>query len=95
MSELDKDDGVAVALLNRLVDIRLPRALEIKENVDAGRVLTESELAFLERVFEDSVSQQLQWDHYPELEEVISKVASLYYEITARALENEKAAKGD
>ena len=94
MDEMDKDDGVAVVLLNRLNEIRLPRALEIKKNVDAGEVLTESEIAFLERVFEDAVSQQSQWDHYPELAEVISKVAALYNEITTKALENEKAAKG-
>jgi len=93
MSESEKE-GIAVVLLNRLTEIRLPRALEIKKNVDAGEVLTESEIEFLERVFEDAVEQQSKWDHYPELAEVISKMAALYNDITTRALENEKTAKG-
>lgn len=94
MSESDKEEGIGLVLLNRLTEIRLPRALEIKKNVDAGDLLTDSEIAFLERVFEEAVSQQSKWDHYPELAEVISKMAALYNEITAKALENEKAAKG-
>lgn len=94
MSESDNEDGVAVVLLNRLTEFRLPRALEIKENVDAGEQLTESEIDFLERVFEDAVSQQSKWDDHPELAEIISKMAALYNEITEKALENEKAAKG-
>jgi len=94
MSESEKEEGVATVLLNRLTEFRLPRALEIKKNVDAGEVLTESEIAFLERVFEDAVGQQSKWDDFPELAGVISKVAALYNDITEKALENEKAAKG-
>jgi len=94
MNEVDKEDGIATVLLNRLTELRLPRALEIKESVDAGEVLTESEMEFLERVFEDAVAQQSKWDDHPELAEIISKMAALYNDITAKALENEKAAKG-
>ncbi len=95
MADLDADDGVAVALLNRLTEVRLPRALAIKEQVDRGEPLDDSEIAFLERVFEDAVANRSKWEQHPELAEIISKVAALYHEITAKALENEQNKKAD
>jgi len=93
MSESDKEEGIALTLLNRLTEVRLPRALAIKEQVDRGEVLEESEIAFLERVFEEAIANKSQWEKHPELSEIISKVAALYHEITAKALENEKNSK--
>jgi hypothetical protein len=93
MSESDKEEGIALTLLNRLTEVRLPRALAIKEQVDRGEVLDESEIAFLERVFEEAIANKSQWEKHPELTEIISKVAALYNEITAKALENEKNSK--
>ena len=90
MGEIDKEDGIAVVLLNRLTEVRLPRALAIKEQVDRGEPLDESEIEFLDRVFEDAVANQSKWEEHPELAEIISKVAALYHDITAKALENEK-----
>ena len=93
MSESEKDEGVALVLLNRLTEIRLPRALEIKEKVDRGELLGESEIEFLDRVFDDAVANQSEWESHPELAEIISKVASLYQEITEKALANEENSK--
>ncbi len=93
MSESDKEEGIALTLLNRLTEVRLPRALAIKEQVDRGEVLDQSEIEFLERVFEDAVANQSRWEKHPELAEIVSKVAALYHEITAKALENEKNSK--
>jgi hypothetical protein len=90
MSDLDKDDGVALVLLKRLTEIRLPRALAIKEQVDRGERLSESEVEFLDRVFDDAVANRSEWESHPELGEIISKVANLYQEITEKALANEK-----
>ncbi len=90
MSELDKDDGIAVVLLNRLTEERLPRALAIKEQVDRGEPLDESEIRFLDRVFEDAVANRSKWEEHPELAEIISKMTALYHEITTKALENER-----
>ena len=95
MADLDADDGVAVALLNRLTEVRLPRALAIKEQVDRGEPLDDSEIAFLDRVFEDAVANQSKWAQHPELTEIISKMAALYHEITAKALENEQNKQAD
>ena len=93
MTELDKEDGIAVVLLNRLTAERLPRALAIKEQVDRGETLDDNEIDFLKKVFEDAVSNQSQWEKHPELTEIISKVAALYNEITEKALANEENSK--
>lgn len=93
MNELDKDDGVALALLNRLNDVRLPRLLAIKEQVDGGDVLSESEFAYLDRVLGEAVANRSQWEKHPELTKVISSVSALYNEITTKALANEGGGK--
>jgi len=89
MSESDKDEGIALVLLNRLNEVRLPRALAIKEQVDRGEPLSDSEIAFLDRVFEEAVANQSKWEKHPELAEIVSKMAALYKEITEKALANE------
>ena len=93
MSESDKEEGIALTLLNRLNEVRLPRTLAIKEQVDRGEPLSDSEIAFLERVFEEAIANQSQWEKHPELSEIISKLAALYNDITTKALENEKNSK--
>ena len=93
MSESEKDEGVALVMLNRLNETRLPRALAIKEQVDRGEPLTDSEVAFLDRVFEEAIANQSQWEKHPEMAEIISKLAALYKEITEKALANEEGNK--
>lgn len=93
MSDSDKDEGVALVLLNRLNEVRLPRALAIKEQVDRGEPLSDSEIEFLDRVFEEAVANQSKWEKHPELAEIISKMAGLYKDITEKALANEEGNK--
>jgi len=93
MTESDKEEGVALVLLNRLNEVRLPRALAIKEQVDRGEPLSDSEIAFLDRVFDEAIANQAQWEKHPELSEIISKLAGLYKEITEKALANEENSK--
>lgn len=93
MSDSDKDEGVALVLLNRLNEVRLPRALAIKEQVDRGEPLSDSEIEFLDRVFEEAVANQAKWEKHPELAEIISKMAGLYKDITEKALANEEGNK--
>lgn len=93
MSESETEEGIALVLLNRLNEVRLPRALAIKEQVDRGEPLSDSEIAFLDRVFEEAVANQSKWEKHPELTEIISKLAGLYKEITEKALANEESHK--
>ncbi len=85
-----EDTGTIQAMLERLTHQRIPRALEIKSRVDAGEPLLDLDVQFLEQVFEDANVARPLISHHPELEPLVSKLVSLYSDITAKALENEK-----
>ena len=55
--------------------------------------LTEPDIAFLKRVFADANQSGSFVDRRPELNELASRVVSLYKEITDKALENENNSK--
>lgn len=86
------DAGVAQALLERMSNQRLPRALELKEKVDAGEALGEYDLQFLEEVFKDAQSIQPMVERHPEYQQLVSRAIHLYKEILDKAMENEKKA---
>ncbi len=91
MSQESNDLGVATVVLERLEKQRLPRALDLKAKVDAGETLDEIDIAFLERVFADNEDAKPFLDRHPEYQELAARMARLFEEITAKALENEKA----
>ncbi|KFB67317.1 hypothetical protein [Candidatus Accumulibacter vicinus] len=92
MTQEQDDIGVVTVVLERLEKERLPRALDLKAKVDAGERLDDMDIAFLERVFADSEEAKPFLDRHPEYQDLAAKMASLYEEITAKALENEKSA---
>lgn len=89
MSEGTDDNGVIEALLRRLKDFRLPRALELKQRVDRGETLTEPDVDFLGRALEDAQSALPFIDRHPGLQSLAVKMTALYQEITEKALEND------
>ena len=91
MSNISKDDGVFVALMERLERQRLPRALEIKKRVDAGSTLSDNELEFLQEVQRAATEVGPIVARHPEWHEIYTKVVRLHKEISEKALENEKA----
>lgn len=92
MNELDKDLGVATALIERMRTQRLPHALEIKSRVDAGECLVERDLTFLHEVFATAEQIKPLVERHPEYQAIYLQALDLYKSITEKALENEQAA---
>lgn len=91
MADASTDDGLIVVLAERLETQRLPRALSLKEKVEAGETLNEFDISFLEEVIEDVRKIHPLVERAPEWQPVVAKMLDLYNEIAARAVENEKA----
>lgn len=92
MTDSSHDTGVIQALVERLNTQRLPRALGMKDRVDAGEPLDEYDLRFLEEVFRDAQTIQPLAERHPEYQELVARVIHLYKEILDKALENENKA---
>ena len=84
------DEGVIAVLVERFTKQRLPRLLRLKEKVDGGEKLSETDIGFLQEVFEGSKDTMPMADRHPEYQDIIAKVIRLYHEITEQALKNEQ-----
>ncbi|TVP88255.1 MAG: hypothetical protein EA347_06290 [Thioalkalivibrio sp.] len=91
MAEISKDIGVLTAIAERMVQWRLPRAQKLKERVDQGEVLTDSDIAFLQRVFRDAVAIAPLVERNPQYRPLAVNAMAIYRDITAKALKNQEA----
>ena len=87
------DEGTIQVLLERLTQYRLPRAVALKQRVDAGGLLDDNDIDFLGRVLEDAASARALMERHPELHELVGQLASLYSDIIATATINEQKSK--
>ena len=90
---MDKDAGTIAALMKRFREQRLPRARRMLEKVEAGALLSDEDIAYLEDIFEQSKSVQPLIARHPEYHKLVAQMTELYSKIVARATENEKAGK--
>lgn len=90
MNTLDKDQGVILALLERLEKQRLPRMRDLLEHVDNGGLLDGRDIDFIEDAVETSQQLSTMVQRHPDYGEIVAKVLGLYKEITEKALANEE-----
>ena len=91
MEQSEKDAGTIAALMLRLKETRLPRAKQLLAKVKGGDRLSDSDIRFLKRVYEDSRGNHVLVTRNPEYHGLITRFIDLYTEIITRGLENEKA----
>jgi hypothetical protein len=88
----ERELGITTVILKQFTERTLPEVLWIKEKLDKGECLSEGDIEFLQRIFENAQKVTAETDNYPEYQSLYSKAIELYEEITAKALENEQAA---
>ena len=91
MEPADKDAGTIAALMLRLEKSRLPRARQMLHQVNRGETLSDTDIQFLKRVYEDAKSTLALGKRHPEYHELIKRMMDLYTEVITKGLENEKA----
>lgn len=92
MTDMKNDAGLVQVLAQRLETQRLPRVLSVKEKVDAGGLLDDYDIEFLEEVFQDASRLKPLVDAHPEWQPLAAKMIAMYREITSQALKNQQAA---
>ena len=90
MKQKDKDTLIITAALQRLNEFRLPRAKSLKEKVDSGEVLSESDLKFLNRALSDARELNPILERNPEYLELRDKAVGLLNEILKKNGENQE-----
>ncbi len=87
---ITKNEALIQVILDRLINKRLPRILDIKEKVKKGELLNEMDIHFLSTVMKDNRDNQYLIKDDEMLKKVFARAMHLYKEITDIALENEK-----
>jgi hypothetical protein len=90
MDQSSKDAGTIAALMKRFQTYRLPRMQRMHEKVQSGELLSDQDIAFLERVQADSKNNYQLVKRNPSYESLVSKALGLYTDIIQQGLENEK-----
>lgn len=89
-NESMKELGIRQVLLERLNAQILPRALGLRAKVDRGECLNDQELLLLKALLEDATRNTTLAKDHPDLHLLCGRMASLYSEITSKALENQE-----
>jgi hypothetical protein len=88
----DSEDELAVIylLIERFEKQRLPRLLAIKQRVDKGGLLSESDILFMYEIAQDAQRSKRLIDRHPEWHKFCAEVIHLFEEVAGKVLDNEK-----
>jgi len=75
-----------MALLERFTKQTLPKLLEIKKNIDHGKLLSDRDISFIKLLPERFNEVKPLVDRNPEYQELLAQAVHLYKEITEQAL---------
>jgi hypothetical protein len=90
MDQQEKDRGTIAALMIKFTESRLPRAERMLEDVRAGEKLSDEDIDYLERVYNEGKFNRSLWERHPEYHQILVKFTDLYLEIVQLGVENEK-----
>ena len=90
MTKNEQDTGLLAIILENFNHHTFARLSDIKDSVEAGGKLAESEIEFLEAMNERANRARALIDRNEGYHELFAKVVQLYKEIVDRAMENEK-----
>ena len=91
MDQNKKDAGIIGRALQRLNKDHLPRAFSLKKKVDNGDTLSDFDLNFLGRDYNDAMDLTGIVGPHREYQDLMSKMIGLCDGIRKKATENEKA----
>lgn len=91
MDQSEKDAGTLAALMLDLEENHLPRALHILDRVNSGELLSDRDIDFLKKVYEDSRANESLVERHPEYCKLVARCMGLYTEIITKGLANEKS----
>lgn len=91
--EIHRDDkldgeGISQVSVTRFVKYLLPFLLQVKEEMDQGRLLTDGELELLTRMVERAHNINRFVYEHPELKTLVAEVIDLVHDITGQAVAN-------
>ncbi len=89
----EHDAGIIFAMVARLRDFRIPRALSISDKMEQGEILNDYDLAFLDEAIHEARENTALVGRHPEYLELAGRLTNLYTSIMDRAVENEKNSK--
>ena len=90
MQQAEKDAGTLAAIMLDLEENLLPRAMQILDKVNEGEPLSDRDIRFLRKVYEESRANESLVERHPEYTSLISRCFSLYTEIINKGIANEK-----
>lgn len=86
--EVLDEEGVSQVSVEQFVKYRLPFLLQVKEEMDEGRELTDGELELMIRMVTRAHNINRFVYEHPELKTLIAQVIDLIHDITGEAVHN-------